>query len=791
MLAKYLTRGLAGLLIIVALATIGTFFLLRASLPGLDGRVMVAGITAPISIERDAAGIPTIRAGSREDLAFGTGFVHGQDRYFQMDLTRRQAAGELSALFGAVALELDKRNRLHRFRSRASDVIATMTGAEQALMNAYVAGVNAGLANLAARPFEYFVLRAEPDPWTIEDTLLVVYAMFMELNDERAARDVSRGFARDVLPGDVFAWMYPEGTEWDAPLLGSPRAVPPVPAADRYDLRGTRVVGARSSRGDAEAPLPGSNNWAVAGRLTGDGRAIVANDMHLNITAPNIFYRARLVGTGPAARDVTGVTLPGTPVVVAGSNGRVAWGFTNSYGDWSDAVLLHAGDEPDTYLDQGGPRAITTHLERIDVKGGEPVEFWVRETQWGPILDDVEFGGGELVVSWIAHHAAAVNVRQLELETVTSVSDAMAIANGMGIPPQNFVVGDADGNIGWTIAGRIPVRGPAAREVPADWSTGGGWSGWLEPEQYPRVLNPASGRIWTANARVADGEALALIGDGGYDLGARQRQIRDGLAERERFVPSDMLEIQFDNRALFLIRWRELLLEILDDGAVAGNQARAEMRKLVADWVPRAEAGSVGYRLVRSFRAEAREMVFDMLMTPVRAMHGPDVRLRISNQFEAPLWQLVTDRPPHLLSDDFASWEQLLLAAADRTLQDLEQNYGDDLAARTWGERNMADIRHPLSRALPALSGWLDMPREPLDGDWNMPKVQGPSFGPSERFAVSPGAEQDGYLHMPAGQSGHPLSPYYRAGHADWVRGTPSEFLPGEARHALRLVPEG
>jgi penicillin amidase len=194
---------------------------------------------------------------------------------------------------------------------------------------------------------------------------------------------------------------------------------------------------------------------------------------------------------------------------------------------------------------------------------------------------------------------------------------------------------------------------------------------------------------------------------------------------------------------------------------------------------------------VRSFRGEVRQLVFDMLTQPVRAAHGPDADLRISNQFEAPLWQLVSQRPPHLLSDDFARWQDLLLLAVDRNLETFERGYGRGLAARTWGERNMADIRHPLSRALPLLAGLLDMPREPLNGDWNMPKVQGPSFGPSERFAVSPGAESDGYLHMPAGQSGHPLSDFYRAGHDDWVRGIASGFLPGAARHTLVLEPRG
>lgn len=182
-------------------------------------------------------------------------------------------------------------------------------------------------------------------------------------------------------------------------------------------------------------------------------------------------------------------------------------------------------------------------------------------------------------------------------------------------------------------------------------------------------------------------------------------------------------------------------------------------------------------------------MVFEMLTAPVRAAHGDDVNLRISNQFEGPLWQVLTERPPHLLSADYDRWRDLLLAAVDRNIVFFRENFDDGIANRSWGERNMSAIRHALSPALPALSSWLDMPAQPLAGDWNMPKVQSPSFGPSERFAVSPGDEANGYLHMPAGQSGHPLSDFYRRGHDDWVRGRPSPFLPGESVHRLLLDP--
>ncbi|MDX1516225.1 MAG: penicillin acylase family protein [Woeseiaceae bacterium] len=786
---RLLIRSLAGVAALSVVLAVVAWLWVRASLPILEGDIAVAGLAAPVTIERDAAGIPVITAGSREDLAFATGFVHGQDRFFQMDLIRRRGAGELSELFGPAAVEADKRYRLHRFRTLAREVLVRADAGDRRVIERYADGVNAGLESLAASPFEYLLLRASPREWQPEDSVIVVYAMFMQLNDSRARRDVRRGYAQRILPADVYAWMYPDGTPWDAPLMGEPRGVHPYPAADVYSVRDrTSEPPPANERG--LPPLDGSNNWAVSGALTATGRAMVSNDMHLGLAAPNIYYQARLVQTGGALRDVTGVTLPGAPFVIAGSNGHIAWGYTNSYGDWSDAVVLRPGSNPDTYLTPDGERSFAVHEELIPVADGSPVRYTVRETVWGPVDDRIRYPDGEIAIRWIAHDPDAVNLNIMRLETATSVEQALDIANTMGMPPQNFVTGDADGNIGWTIAGRIPVRGDYDATLPVDGSAGTGWSGWRDPADYPRIANPVSGRIWSANARVTDAEALAVIGDGGYDLGARAKQIRDGLFARETFTAADMLAIQRDDRAAFLSRWRDLLLDVLDRDTVAEDPMLAAYRDYVANWIPHATPESVGYRLVRSFRLEVRNRVFNGLMEPVRAAYESDVDLLISNQFEAPLWQLVNERPEHLLPANYESWHALLVAAVRDNLRWFA-SFGPSLGDRTWGEHNTAAIQHPLSRAIPALSDWLDMPRDELSGDSNLPRAQGPDFGASERFSVSPGDEANGLMHMPTGQSGHPMSAFYRKGHGDWVHGRPSPFLPGEPAFSLTLVPAG
>jgi len=771
---------IAALLLVV---TVTAWYLLRASLPQLEGEIVVVGIEAPVSVARDADGIPVISAASRRDLAFATGFAHGQDRFFQMDLIRRQAAGELSELVGPAALEVDKRYRFHRFRGRAQAVFDAATRAERELMVAYADGVNAGLASLDAKPFEYYVLRAEPGAWQPTDSLLAVYAMYVQLNDSRATKEIRRGLAHRVLPAEVYAWMYPQGTPWDAPIMGKPRERAPIPTADVLSLRGVDDD-APAANEQGRYPLRGSNNWAVSGALTASGRALVSNDMHLGHATPNIWYQARL--QIPGQLDLAGVTLPGAPFVISGSNARVAWGYTNSYGDWTDAVLLKPGATEGTYRTPEGDREFNVIVETINVKGADPVEYTIRETVWGPVRDDIDYPDGEIAVSWIAHKPEGVNLGLLRVENAASVAEALDIANTISMPPQNFVTGDADGNIGWTIAGKIPRKTGFDPMLPADWSEEHGWQGWLDPSEYPRVVNPESGRIWTANARVTDAEVLQIVGDGGYDLGARARQIRDGLFARDTFTPEDMLAIQYDDRALFLAPWRELLLEVLYEAA---DPALEEYRNLVAKWIPRAAPESAGYRLVRTFRLEVERRVFHALMAPAREAYGDDIRLRLSNQFEGPLWSVVTERPMHLLPNGYDSWQQFLIAVVRQNIEYFDQFEGP-LRERTWGERNTASIRHPLSGSIPLLGGYLDMPAEPLSGDLDMPKAQGPSFGASQRYAVYPGDEAASIMHMPTGQSGHPLSAFYARGHDDWVHGQANPFLPGDAAFTLTLTPE-
>jgi penicillin amidase len=783
---------------------------LTGSLPRLDGEVVARQLTAPVVIERDALGIPTVRGQNRADLALALGFLHAQDRFFQMDLLRRNSAGELAELVGEAALDKDRAVRVHRFRDVAQRVLAAGSDEDRTLLEAYAQGVNAGLAALRVKPFEYLLLGVAPAPWKPEDSALVMFSMYLDLQDSQYRNESRRGLIHDLMGPQMLAFLCPRGTRWDAPIVGEAFSVPPIPGPEVLDTRNRQQVALNllaplGQVPDHDAIHVGSNNWAVAGTQTADGRALLADDMHLSIRVPHIWYRASFVwaeaasaeapadATQPEAqrpeRRVTGVTLPGTPAMIVGSNGRIAWGFTNSEGDWADLVIVEVDpQDKDTYKTPDGPRKFEHYPETIKVKGAADQTLEVVSTVWGPIVDR-DHAGRPRALRWVAHDPDGVNMGLMKMETVDTLEDALEQANLSGAPAQNFMVADHQGRIAWTILGRIPRRVGFDGQLPTSWADGTRrWDGYLEPDEYPRIVNPDSGKLWTANARVVDGPMLAKLGDGGYDLGARAQQIRDDLLATDKATEADMLRIQLDDRAAFLAPWRQLLLDTLSPEAIKNDRHRAELRRHVEDWGGRAAVDSVGFRAVRAFRRALLAQLADLLVAPCKKA-DPEFSIARLDRTEGPVWRLVSERPEHLIDPRFATWDALLLAAADAVIADATSD-GAALADYTWGGYNTTRIQHPLSQAVPALADWLDMPGRALAGDSaDMPRIQTPTSGASQRMGVSPGHEEDGYFHMPCGQSGHPLSPHYRDALEAWEEGKPASFLPGPPVHKLVLKP--
>jgi len=765
---------------------------LRASLPRLDGEIQVAGLAEPVEVARDALGVPTISAGDPVDLARALGLLHGQERFFQMDLSRRSAAGELAELFGAAALPTDRARRLHGFRPLAHEVLSAVSVVEQARVIAYAEGVNAGLAALGAPPPEYVLLRTLPEPWLPEDSYLTVLAMYLDLQGGTGGWESTVGLLHDLYPPEVARFLTPIGSEWDAPLIGEPFSTPPIPGPEVVDLSGSAPTPTEDPDEIDPSTHPGSNNWAVGGAFTAHGGALLANDMHLGLSMPNIWYRASLIWReSEQDHRATGVTLPGVPGLLAGSTGRVAWGFTNSYGDWIDLVIVEVDPEnPNRYRTESGWREFGRRVERISVAGATEDLHEVTETIWGPVIDH-DHRGRPRALRWVAHEPEAINLELFELSVARDVEEAIEIAHRSGIPAQNLVAADSSGAVGWTLAGRVPRRVGFDGRTPVSWADGTRrWDGWLPSRAIPQVVDPPEGRIGTGNNRAVDGAGLRRLGDGGFASGARAGQIRDGLLDLEEATEEDLLRIQLDDRARFLDRWRDLLLDVLSPRSVVSDLGRQELRRQVAgSWTGHASIDSVGYRMVRAFRLNLAESVFDTILAPCRDA-DPEFGFRRLRRWEGPLWALVQQQPPHLLPPEYASWNEQFLAAADKVIDlFVEQEGAADLAGKTWGDRNAVRIQHPLSRAIPQLAGWLDIPVQSLPGDSAMPRVQSIRFGASQRMVVSPGREESGLFHMPGGQSGHPLSPYYRRGHDDWAEGRPSEFLPGPPVHRLTLRP--
>ncbi len=781
-------------LLVTLTLLIAIWLLMWGSLPQYEGNTTLEGLAAPVIIERDKLGTVTLQADNRVDIAQALGFVHAQERFFEMDLMRRRSAGELSELFGTSTLSADQKVRQYRMRARARLALSQLPADQQEMLAAYTQGVNQGLNALTIVPFVYLLTRTEPTHWQSEDSLLVALSMFLTLNESSIMRELALSTMHAALPETVYQFLTAKGGKWDAPLDDSSFEWPPIPSVHELDFRTTKPEKLLNNS-QLNNDFPGSNSFAVGGALTG-GSALVANDIHLTLRVPNIWFRTRLIypmqtatDTVNMQHDITGISLPGLPMMIIGSNRYIAWSFTNSYGDFADWVRVTIDpNDPTRYRDKDGWQTMHTYEEVIHVRDAPDEKFSIRETKWGPVIAS-DHDQTPLALAWIALQPNGLNLGLLELEKVRSADEAARIAQQAGIPVQNFIVGDKAGNIIWTIAGRIPARtgNYEAQQITTDWTlTNTGWAGWLAPDQYPIIRNPPSHRLWSANARMIGGDALDRLGDGGYDLGARAGQIRDGLFTLNAITVHDMNAIQLDHRALFLKRWKRLLEAVIYQST--DLQLKNNVQQKLQDWNEQASTESKSYLLVRTFRQQVTAQILNPFAMIVQREH-PDFTLPRLEQVEHAVWTLIAQQPEHLLPPDNTDWKSFLLNCAKLATQHINQRIKTD-STQNWGAYQQAQIHHPFSRVLPDfIADWLNMPADMLSGDHNMPRVQSPNFGASQRSVVAPGREEEGIFDMPGGQSGHPLSPYFGSGHSDWVTGQPTPFLPGSAQKKLTLHP--
>jgi penicillin amidase len=779
-----------GLALLAAVAIGGGFWILHKATPQLDGMVKLTGLSTDVRVHTDAHGILVINAANRLDAVRALGYISARDRLFQMDLMRRKNTGRLAEIFGSMALDNDIKARTYGFHREAKAILAKLPPHHRHYLQSYADGVNSYIAESGVLPFEFTVLGYRPEPWAPEDSLLVVLGMCETLTagSERSERMLS--IMEQTLPDAIVRFLTPDTDIYTEQLQKrgeSRRPAQPVPVeALKTALAGQSTDKTASAQMVQQSDLMvGSNAWAVSGKLTKDGRAILANDMHLGISVPNIWYRVDL---NYGDERAVGLILPGTPLLVAGSNKHIAWGETNLTGDFLDLVRLDINPEhPDQYRVGDLWRQFDEYPETIVVKGGESKRIVVKLTLWGPVADQPLLDR-PVAIHWVALDADAINFNLFDLEQSSSLEQAVKVVNNTGGPQLNVLLADDQGNIAWTLMGKIPKRFGNDGLASRSWADGKiGWNGYVEPENLPSVINPPEGILVSANDRRFGKNYPYVIGHQ-FGNGYRAYRITRRLEQTPQLNEWAMFNLQLDTESEFYRFYQQLALNTLTNEALVRQPDLAEARDSLLAWDGRAEADSLGFALLVEFRKSLIESVFSPFLS---ASRQADKTFNYAwNYIDTPLQALLNEEPQAALPDaaHYRNWDDYILARLQDSIRQLRARYpGIALTDLNWGRCNTVKQSHPFSNALPALSDWLNMPSEALPGCAFCVRAASPGFGASERLVVAPGHFDDAILHMPGGQSGHPMSPYYRDQQHFWLKGLPMPLVAGKPEHQLLL----
>jgi penicillin amidase len=773
----------------ILVLTAAAYLTVRAALPRRDGEVALAGLTAPLAIELDERAIPRIRASSFEDALRGEGYMHAQERFFQMDLLRRSAAGELAELFGERALPLDRAQRPFDFRRRAQRVLGELPEQQVAWLTAYTEGVNAGLDDLGARPPEYWLFGARPTRWRSEDSLLVVFGFYTRLsNNEYYERP--QGLLHEVLPQALYEFLTPSTSRFDRPLAGTSADptggyVPaPIPGPEALDLRTRSAPGATPAAPRIAPPLvgPASNQWVLDASRTVHGGALLANDPHLDLRLPNVFYRCELHWPGGVLR---GVSIPGLPAILIGASATLAWGATVSNADQSDWVVVTVdANDPSRYAIPGGSEPFATEIVQIAVAGRAPEPLELRSTRWGPITG-TDWRGRPLALRATWLEPGGLDLTLLELATAANVSDGVAVLARWAGPSLNWTLADSQGRIGWTVNGPLPRRVGFDGSRPESWADGS--RSWDGESARPTLLGRADGTLVAANNRtlpLEQSNALSRM----WMTPLRAARITELLAAAPKLAEPELLAMQLDTRARGYDEIRDVLLEIVPSTETDPLLARARAHALA--WNGRADVDQRGFRIVQLYYRALLERVLSSVLAP--AVEADPTFVYRWPLADEPLRRLLEERPVHLLTHEFADWPTFLRAVLRDALRALERDAARPGIDAPWGEVNVIDVAHPFA-GLPVigdlLGPWLRLPQDPVPGATLALRVATPSYGALIRLAVSPSYPENGILEMSAGQSGHFLSPHFADLQADWVAGAPTPFLAGPTVTRISLVP--
>ncbi|MGB7848589.1 MAG: penicillin acylase family protein [Candidatus Acidiferrum sp.] len=779
-------------IVVVVVATAIWWFVYRP-LPQLDGSVPVPGLRGEVTVERDNWGVPHIRASSVEDLAEAQGYVTAQDRLWQMDLLRRAARGQLSEVLGPVTLEIDKDFRKLNFGRATDRDFGMMSPEVRKIMEAYARGVNRFMERHSAKlPIEFTLLHYKPQPWRPTDTLVIACYMYRTLTDTRE-KEISRAIVTAKVGPELAKDLYSPEASMDHYVVGDPNAAKDGHAAqadsdqdddedemdsedvlkarrDGYDtpnaagtpdLTSALAEGVKDWIGESQRQIRsslGSNNWVVSGEYTATGKPLLANDMHLELTLPPIWYEVHL--TAPVW-NVKGFSLPGTPMVVVGHNDRIAWGFTNNGADVLDLYMETFNPaNPDEYKVNGDWRKADVYDEVIKVKGTADQHLRLVVTRHGPVVH--QEGDKGYAMRWTVLEPGALCNFYNWLGKAQNWGEFRETMRGIWGPGQNVVYADVDGNIGYVLGAHVPVRkkGHGAVPVPGD-SDDYEWTGYIPFEELPQVFNPESGLIITANARVTGPGYKHYITDR-WEEPYRTARIYDLLRDKHDLRPEDMLKVQTDTFSYPHL----FLAEQLVAAAKVAPPKDARARKLIQeakDWNGIADANSS----VVSFLDVALYRALHLILEPHLGSDTDQYKWR-SVAF---LQRVLTERPARWLPADYKNYDELLSAAADLAVKQLEEKTKDaDPDDWAWKRFNYLDMLHAIGRE-GILKKLLSNTDQPQSGTLWSPRAAGRRHGPSERFVANPANWDESIILITGGESGQPGSEHYRDQFPYWFEG--------------------
>lgn len=825
---------------------------LRDSLPQIDGTLSIPGLSAPVTVQRDAHGVPHIHAATLDDLILAQGFVTAQDRLWQMDILRRHAAGELAEVLGPSLVPHDRAQRTLQVRASAERAVSSLPPDQLHWFQLYAQGVNASIAvQRPYLPIEFRLLRYQPAPWTPRDSILVGLAMFQDMTNTFPQK-LNREALSAKLPPELVADLYPVGSWRDHPpaqptidLTNPPTdfteipldesqsklTSPPKPATTTKPVPTTKPgvpylsvsspdVGSSqhpTSTGDllalqkifnsthCEGCIAGSNNWAVSGNHTASGKPLLSNDMHLNHSVPGVWYEADLE-SGAGNFHAAGVTLPGYPFVIVGHNDHIAWGFTNLGADVQDLYVEHIrGTGPTAEYESADNTwyPLLHHREVIHVHNRSDVVLDVAATQHGdtatPLISTL-FPKEKRALSlrWTIYDPANITPSFFNIDSAIDWPSFITAFSTFGGPAQNVVYADEHGNIGYHAAGRIPIRGNISQPAPlAPVPTDAldpthEWAGYIPFDQLPQTFDPAGGILATANARITPDNypyPITLNWAAPY----RNERIWKVLSSRDHLTPADMLALQTDVYSDLDHVIAQRLAYDIDHSATKDRRIR-QAADILRKWNGNVDANASAPAIVDA----ARAALWPLLLNPHLGPNpGDSAQLYTWNEKPFAEEQLIMHTPARWLPARYANWDELLTAAVSSGLT--EAHAPSDLTKWQYGKSHPVDIEHPLFSLSPLLKNLIGTPTgtgpQPQSGDTTTVKQVGRSFGPSERFTADLSDLDHSTLNIVLGQSGNPASPWFMDQWPAWYKGT-TFLLPftrpaidATTTHTLTLTP--